>query len=273
MDYTAVLAAAFICLSYILWHWWTENTASIMAAAYHPLDCWFMWNRHLLALHVVSDAVIFLSYMAISASLAWLLYRVRRQIECAWILVAFGVFILACGITHGIDLLVIWRPMYWVLGGAKLVTAIASLTTAVTLPCLFPVIRRLLEQSRSSDLNARRFLAISESSNDGFFLLESVRDAAGQIAHFRFVFINEKGASLLSGTAETVQGQLLCVRHPVNRTHGFFEMYKHVVNTGEQLDLVTPIDAEMINASWLRLQAVRFDDGIVITTNDISQRK
>jgi PAS domain S-box-containing protein len=70
-----------------------------------------------------------------------------------------------------------------------------------------------------------------------------------------------------------VQGDLLCVRHPVNLTHGFFELYKHVVNTGERLELESPIAAERINASWIHLQVVKVDDGIAITTQNISQQK
>jgi PAS domain S-box-containing protein len=270
--YAAALVAS-TCLAGILGKWWPDAITHVFADSYLPHGFCFLWNKELLSLHVVSDAVIFLSYVAISASLGWLLYRLRRHVQFAWIFVAFGAFILACGFTHALDILVIWKPEYWLLGDAKLVTAIASLAAAVALPYLFPALHQLLEQSKSSQLNARRFLALSESSNDGFYLLESVRDEAGEIVDFRFVFVNERGAALLSGTPETVQGDLLCVRHPVNRTHGFFERYKHVVNTGEPLDMEFPIAAERINASWIHLQVIKVEDGVAITTQNISQKK
>jgi PAS domain S-box-containing protein len=263
--------AVFMCLASIVWKW--QPAASVFAYVYPPTDFFYTWNKHLLALRVVSDAIIFLSYVVISGSLVWLLYKLRHHLYFAWIFFAFGAFVLACGFTHALDILVIWKPMYWLLGGTKLVTAIVSLSTAVSLPYLFPALHRLLEQSKSSRLNAHRFLALSESSNDGFYLLESVRNAEREIVDFRFIYVNERGAALLSGTPETMQGQLLGVVHPDNLTHGFFEMYRRVVETGEGMELESPIPTEKNDASWIHLQVIRLDDGLAISAHDISQRK
>jgi hypothetical protein len=217
--------------------------------------------RQLLMLHLVSDSVIFLSYLSISCSLAWLLYKLKREIAFAWIFVAFGAFILACGFTHALDVVVLWKPLYWLSGDMKLITAIASMTTAVALPCLFPGIRKLLDAAASSKINASRFLAISESSNDGFYLLESVRDAVGEIIDFRFIYLNDKGARLISSTPESMRGQLLCVQFPVNKMNGLFEEYKYVVETGKRFDLVSPFDVKEIKATWLHLQVMKVADG------------
>jgi diguanylate cyclase (GGDEF)-like protein len=103
--------------------------------------------------------------------------------------------------------------------------------------------------------------------------LESVRDAVGAIIDFRFAFVNQPGARLLSTSKEELQGRLLCENYPVNRTDGFFERYKHVVETGESLAEEFPINADRINASWLSYQVVRLEDGVAITTTDISAFK
>lgn len=106
-----------------------------------------------------------------------------------------------------------------------------------------------------------------------FFILESVRDVGGQIIDFRFVFLNDNGAKLLSSTTQNLQGQLLCECFPINRTDGFFDKYKRVVETGEHLIDEFPIDARPINASWLRYQVIKLDDGVAITTTNISAIK
>jgi PAS domain S-box-containing protein len=272
LGYSAGLTAIVILAS-AMRKWCPNAITQITSESYLPHGECYLWNKQLLTLHVVSDSLIFFSYLCISGSLAWLLYRLKREIAFAWIFVAFGVFILACGFTHAIDVVVLWKPLYWLAGDMKLVTAIASLTTAVALPFAFPDIRRLLEVARASNLNASRFLAISESSNDGFYLLEAVRDGAGEIVDFRFVYLNDKGARLISSTPESMRGHLLCVQFPVNRANGLFDEYRHVVETGRRLDLVYPFDVEEINATWLHLQAMKVDDGIAITTQNVSDLK
>jgi PAS domain S-box-containing protein len=118
-----------------------------------------------------------------------------------------------------------------------------------------------------------RFLAACESSNDAFFILESVRDQYGFICDFRFTYVNENGAKLLESTPEQLQGMLLCETYPVNRTDGFFDRYKRVVETDQRLDEEFPIDAKGINASWLHYRVCKLNDGVAITTQDISSRK
>jgi PAS domain-containing protein len=256
----------------VIWKWCPGVITRVTSDTYLRTAC-YLWDKHLLALRVVSDSIIFLSCLFISCSLAWLFYKLKRAIPFRWIFVAFGVFILACGFTHAIDVVVLWKPLYWLSGDMKLITAVASLTTAVGLPLLFPSIRNLLDSAERSKTNASWFLAISESSNDGFYLLEAVRDVVGEIVDFRFVYLNDKGAQLISTTPESMRGQLLCVRFPVNRTNGLFEEYKLVVETGRRLDVVNPFDVEGINATWLHLQAMKLNDGVAITTQNVSHLK
>jgi PAS domain S-box-containing protein len=50
----------------------------------------------------------------------------------------FGMFILACGLTHAMEVWTLWHADYWVSGAIKAVTAIASVTTAILLVKLIP---------------------------------------------------------------------------------------------------------------------------------------
>jgi diguanylate cyclase (GGDEF)-like protein/PAS domain S-box-containing protein len=268
-----VFLAAFLAVAGATWAWWPSALTQAASQNYAPLGFCYRWNKQLLTLHIVSDSIIFLSYLSIAFSLGWLVYRQRRQIPFAWIFVAFGMFIVACGFTHAMDVFVIWYPYYWVAGDIKLVTAIASVITAIALPSLLPRIGHLLEEAKSSRRNEHRFRSSIDFGNDAFFIFESVRDAAGEIVDFRFDVVNEKGAEMISGTPQGLKGQSLCDHYPVNRANGLFERYKHVVNTGETFEDEVPFNVEAIKASWLFLRVLKVDDGVAIVTTNISERK
>lgn len=132
-----------------------------------------------------------------------------------------------------------------------------------------------LEQTEATlqESNAR-FQAAAEGSFDAIYILKSVRDSAGELIDFQFVDLNEHAAKLISLTKADVLGQNLCELLPINRTQGFFEKYKQVVETGIPLTEKFPSQAMPgVTASWLHHQVVPLKDGIAITTRDITERK
>ena len=122
----------------------------------------YLNDRGLILLHASTDSVIFLSYVAISVVLAYLVYRTRRELPFSWMVLAFGTFIIACGFTHLMEVIVLWRPLYWLSGDVKLITAIASLITAVTLPPLVPKIEAMIRAARLSE---RRYKSLQVEAN------------------------------------------------------------------------------------------------------------
>ena len=90
----------------------------------------YLWVPQLWILHVSTDLAIGLSYVAISLTLVYLIYRARHDMPFSWIFLAFGLFIIACGATHFMEVWTIWRPNYWLSGYIKLITATVSVATA-----------------------------------------------------------------------------------------------------------------------------------------------
>jgi diguanylate cyclase (GGDEF)-like protein len=269
-----VAAALSACvLAGAVWRFWPGAVTLIASQNYLPHGVCYLWNRQLLSLHVFSDSIIFFSYMSISISLAWLVYSERGQLPFRWVFGAFGLFIVACGFTHAMDVVVLWAPLYWLAGDVKLITAVASLTTAVALPLLVPDIRRVLQQANIARWNERRYLASSNRSTDVFYVLASVRNGAGELVDFRFVFVDPNSAQLVSGTREIVLGGLLCEQYPENRLDGSFEQYRQVVETSRPLELELPPLNEDGKEVWVCLQVNKLDDGIVMTTSNITARK
>jgi signal transduction histidine kinase/ActR/RegA family two-component response regulator len=125
------------------------NTFS--TSGFMPHGHCYLWTPSLMALHFISDTLIGLSYTAISLTLAYLVYRARDTIPFGWVFLAFGTFIIACGATHFMEVWTLWQPAYWLAGDIKLLTALASVATAVVLPPLVPRVLALVEAERLAE--------------------------------------------------------------------------------------------------------------------------
>ncbi|MDP2102992.1 MAG: PAS domain S-box protein [Methylotenera sp.] len=95
------------------------------------------WTPALLWLYVASDALIVLAYYSILITLIYFVLR-RKDLQLNWIFLLFGAFILACGTTHLIGIITLWKPIYWLDASIKSVTAVLSVFTAFALIKLMP---------------------------------------------------------------------------------------------------------------------------------------
>jgi len=121
----------------------------------------FQWTPGVLWLTVTSDSLIGMAYLSIPFVLVRLV-RARADIPFHWMFLAFGAFILACGCTHLMDVWTTWHPAYWLSGAVKAVTAAASVTTAVLLFKLMPVVLAIPSQRELARLNAELTAEINE---------------------------------------------------------------------------------------------------------------
>jgi signal transduction histidine kinase len=141
---------------------------SLLTSGFLPHGYCYLWDKPLLWTHLLSDLLIGLSYVTISASLIVLLHRIRHDIPFNFLFIAFGTFIIACGMTHFMEVWTLWQPYYWLAGSVKVVTAAASVTTAIVMPFMVPRVQttiREAKQSRERELIAER-AAVLEQSNE-----------------------------------------------------------------------------------------------------------
>ena len=111
----------------------------ILTSDFMPHGACYFWEPWLVWLHVIADSVIALSYAAIPAALIYFAVR-RRDVEVLnrWMFTRFGIFIVACGATHVMEVWNIWHSDYLLSGVVKALTALASLPTAWLLVRLIP---------------------------------------------------------------------------------------------------------------------------------------
>ncbi|HEX4004257.1 MAG TPA: PAS domain S-box protein [Candidatus Acidoferrales bacterium] len=107
------------------------------SSGFMPHGMCYLWNARLIYLHVISDGLIALSYFAIPLILIWLV-RKRRNVPFGWVFGLFGVFIVACGLTHVMEIWNLWHADYWLSGVIKALTAVASIATAIALLHVVP---------------------------------------------------------------------------------------------------------------------------------------
>lgn len=106
------------------------------------------WFAELGWLHIVSDVLIWLAYLAIPAVLVYFL-RKRRDLPFPKVMWLFGAFIVVCGTTHLIEAIIFWVPVYRLAGLVKLATAIVSWATVIA---LIPIIPQALSMRTSTQL-------------------------------------------------------------------------------------------------------------------------
>jgi hypothetical protein len=157
LTYAIVTASAHAVAPFLVW---PRLTKSLFSADSLPhLFCYWK-NPGLVWTHVAADALIGIAYFAISATLAYLVYRTRRDIPFHWMFLAFGLFIIACGGTPFMEVVTIRIPVYVVSAVVKVFRALASVTTAVALPVTVPRILTMVRQ-------ANKLLPIYEPAKNG----------------------------------------------------------------------------------------------------------
>jgi two-component system, cell cycle sensor histidine kinase and response regulator CckA len=118
-----------------------------------------------------------------------------------------------------------------------------------------------------------RFRGAIAASLDAFFLCESVRDENGAIVDFRVVELNERGETLLGRSRVDLLGRLACEVLPTIRDSGLLDHLIQVVETGESFEDEVQVEDDRGEKRWIRQQVVRVEDGVAITSRDITKRR
>ncbi|MBE9092952.1 PAS domain S-box protein [Tychonema sp. LEGE 07203] len=250
---------------------------------YIPHGHCYLWQRELVALHIVSDLIIALAYYSIPVSLIYVVFK-RKDLPFRNIFWLFGAFILSCGTTHLMEVWTLWHPVYWLSGSLKLITATISAYTAFALIPLIPealvftspaqlgMINQILQteiaERRESDA---RYQTLTEASPVGIFYADNSKNC---------LYVNERWCQIAGITCDEALGKgWLRGIHPDDRESVFAQWYSVAQ---EQLPFKSEYRFQRLDGGqvrWVFAQAVGQigENGevksYVCTVTDITERK
>jgi PAS domain S-box-containing protein len=233
---------------------WNFLERILDSSMFSPHGLCLLWEPELIWLHVISDALIAIAYFSIPFALAIFVSK-RRDLRFGWVYWSFGIFIMACGLTHILSIYTLWVPVYGIEGLVKAVTAGASLFTAgmlwpllpelLTIPSPFELRQaqealkeeemkgrdseQLLQQFRQAQQALResmaRLTAVVETAVDGFILI----DGRGRILLF-----NPACERLFGYRAQEVFHENVKMLMPPAYSAPHDDYIKNFLNTGER---------------------------------------
>ncbi|MEY3288344.1 MAG: hypothetical protein RLZZ419_586 [Pseudomonadota bacterium] len=187
------------------------------ANGWMPHGFCIQWTPSILWSYVVADALIALSYYAIPLVLAYVAWR-RKDLQFRRVYLMFCAFILACGTSHLLSIVLLWQPLYWLDAVIKVITALISVATATYLIKLVPLalqqvtstelenklLHSLIQQNATelTNLNAR-FYATFENAPIGIINLSPERIFL-EVNQYFSDFINYRKEELINLTFEEI---------------------------------------------------------------------
>lgn len=154
--------------------------------------------------------------------------------------------------------------------------SVVSVLVLLFVALLMQQSRRLRRSTQLATEAQLMLRAAANASLDAVYLLKAcrMRGPQRQVLDFTFADLNERGANLLGHTREDLVGKRLFEVMPELHTEGFMEKYLSVLRTGIPCEEEFSVDFLPGNRlRWLQHQIVAIDDGVAVTTRDITARK
>jgi PAS domain S-box-containing protein len=149
----------------------------------------YLDNPTLITVNLSADLLIGVSYVVISLTLVYLVRASQGAIPFHWMFLAFGTFIIACGGTHFMEAITLWHPYYWAAAYVKVVTALASVATAVALPVVMPNVLKNIESMRVSE---ERAVQLAQANRE----LSTANDKLHELDRLRRRFVAQAAANM-----------------------------------------------------------------------------
>lgn len=133
----------------------------IDASGFVPRAVCGSWTEGEVLLNNAADLAVALAYLVIPFVLTRLQRR-RPDLPFSWILVVFGLFIVTCGATHLMEIVLFYHPVYRLAGLIKVLTALASWAAVIALMKISPALLALRSPQELEALNAELALEVEQ---------------------------------------------------------------------------------------------------------------
>ncbi|MEB3281687.1 MAG: PAS domain S-box protein [Lyngbya sp.] len=250
----------------------------LLTKIYIPHGHCYLWQPFLVSLHLVSDALISLSYYFIPIALLRLLNQRRdTPFRVVWFL--FAAFIVTCGTTHFLSIVTLWYPIYWISGLTKALTAIVSMITAFQLISIIPQALALPSPTQLQILNQEleektQFLqSIYEGVEQGIFVINVEENQK-----FRYLSYNPAAEKLSGFYTSEIKGKTPDEFMPIASANLSIQQFQACVRAKKSITVEECLYFQGKN-SWFLTTLTPLKDRqgnikqIIGTATDINQRK
>lgn len=215
----------------------------------------YLWKPWLVGLHVVSDLLIGLAYLSISITLYGLVKKTNIQFNR--IVLCFGVFIGACGLTHFMEIWNLWNADYWWAAWIKVITATASVFTGIYLYKLRDTIVEVAQAAKLAEKHRLDLEALlNERTEDFNTIANSIpqlawkTDATGYITWYNQRWYDYTGTML-----EEMQGWGWQKVHHPDHEKRVSEKWSRHLTSGEDWEDVFPLKGKDDSYRWFLSRA------------------
>jgi len=183
------------------------------------------------------------------------------------------------------DRTVIWQPAFAAASGA----VVGAFSVAwPTRSEVTPESHVLLETIATiAALSTERIELFAKRANDRFSLAmnamieqvtvcQAVRNDDGDIIDFVVDFVNDAASDGAARDGDQLLGRLVCDLYPSWRSSGMFDAFAEVVCTGvplvrDRVHYTDQLDDGTVIEGWWNLQVVRFDDGYLAASREVTE--
>lgn len=246
----------------------------------------YLWKPLLVWMHVISDLLIGVAYVSISV----ILYQLIRRINLPFnrVVLCFGVFIGACGMTHFMEIWNLWHADYWWSAWVKVLTAVASVGTGVYLFRLRHDIVALAESAKKADL---RRVALEEitsdleekiTSKDEEFevIVNNIPQLAWKTDETGYInWYNQRWYDYTGTTLEEMKGWGWQKVHHPDHVEAVTAKFKHHIEEGVEWEDTFPLRGADGKYRWFLSKAlpIRNRNGQIVfwfgTNTDVTEKK
>ncbi len=122
------------------------------------------------------------------------------------------------------------------------------------------------------ELEAKLYQEVHDRSPDGMMIFRAVRNPAGKIIDFEWLYSNRSAGQIVGRRPEDLLGKRLLVEMPGNKEAGLFDIYVQVVEQGQPHAHEFAYRHEGLD-SWFRATSIKLGDGFYVAFSDLTTRK